>query len=99
MSELVHFHHLIDIALVAIALEMVGLSIWRRKAEGGFRPVDIAGHLAAGGFLLLALRLQVSGAHAMWVWLFLSLSLPAHLFDLVRRIRTADRGETPAPAE
>ncbi|MEM1033628.1 MAG: hypothetical protein AAGN82_25050 [Myxococcota bacterium] len=78
---------LIDIALVAIVVEIAVLLVYRRVTGRGLRPLDLLGHLLAGGFLLGAVRAAVSGADTGVVLTLVTASLPTHLFDLVRRVR------------
>ncbi len=78
---------LVDVALAALFLECVLLLRWWR-GRGGLGPLDVAGQLASGGFLLLALRWEATGGAHHVTALLLAASLPAHLFDLARRRRT-----------
>lgn len=76
----------VDIALIFIALELVVLVGLRVKGRG-MALTDVSGHLAAGAFLLLALRAVLMDAGA-WAFGFLLLSWPTHLLDLRRRWRS-----------
>ncbi len=79
---------LIDIAVAAIVIELVVLIAWRaRSGDDSYRPLDVAGHLAAGVFLMLACRNEVVGGERVVTLLLLSASFPAHVFDLARRLR------------
>ena len=78
---------LIDFAIALIALEMIVLLVWRGRAKGGMRPLDVVGQLLAGAILLVALRASVAGASIWELYALLTLSLPAHAFDLIRRLR------------
>ncbi|MEM8606167.1 MAG: hypothetical protein AAGF92_03635 [Myxococcota bacterium] len=78
---------LIDFAIALLALEMIALLAWRARATGGMRPLDVVGQLLAGGVLLIALRASVAGASIWVLYALLALSLPAHAFDLIRRLR------------
>lgn len=80
-----------------IAAELVFLLVWRRRTGRGLAPVDIVGNLAAGGLIFLALERALSGAHWGWVVGFSAASLPAHLFDLVRRWRSESAGPLKNP--
>jgi hypothetical protein len=81
---------LIDFAIALIAFEMIALLIWRARAKGGMRPLDVVGQLLAGAILLIALRASVAGASIWMLYLLLALSLPAHVFDLIRRLRQTE---------
>lgn len=87
MHDLLSNGRLIDVALAVVAIEAALLIVARRRIAPLLRPADILGQLAAGAMLLLGLRCAVTGANYLWTLAFLSASLPAHLFDLVRRAR------------
>lgn len=80
----------IHLVLAVMAVELLVLARVQRVTRLGLG--DVVGHLSAGFFLLLALRAALVGAHWTWVAGFLTASLPAHLYDLVRRCRTLSRG-------
>lgn len=85
----------VDIALAALALEAALLALWARKGRaGGLTLADVLGQLSAGALLLVALRAALTGA-AGWVLVLVAASLPAHLFDLVRRLRSAKAPRKP----
>ena len=78
----------IDLALSVLGLELLLVLGARRQLAGrGLGPLDLVGQLLAGGFLLLAFRLVLTGAEPVWVLLALTASFPAHLFDVARRLR------------
>ncbi|MEM1025277.1 MAG: hypothetical protein AAGD10_02185 [Myxococcota bacterium] len=81
MADWIASGRAIDAILVLLVLEAMVLP-WLLP---GVRRSAALANLAAGAFLMLALRSALAG----WDWrlsaLFLALSLPAHLFDL--RIR------------
>jgi hypothetical protein len=77
----------IDLALAMTTLEWIALVVLRRVRGQGLAPGAIAGQLLAGMMLLLALRCALTGADYRWPLLFFSASLPAHVFDLLRRMR------------
>ncbi len=87
MNELLTSGRVVDVALVVLVLELVGLFVWHRRSGRGLNPIDLIGHLLAGACLLLALRAYATGADYRWTLLFLTASFPAHLFDLTRRAR------------
>ncbi len=86
---------LVDVALVAIVLEALLLVAYRRRTGRGLRPIDVLGQLLAGLMLLVAVRLAVTGAPTELVLLALTLSFPAHVFDLVRRFKSAGEAGEP----
>jgi hypothetical protein len=66
------------------------LLVWLRRRTGrGLSFIDIAGNLAAGVCLMLALRAALVGDGWPAIALFLLLALIAHLADLRRRWRAA----------
>ncbi len=80
---------LIDAILGLVALEAIGLAALHRLTGRGPALSGIAGNLAAGACLLLALRAVLLVRPASVVGAWLALSLVAHLADLRRRWGTA----------
>ena len=91
MKGLFESGRFVDVAVVAIALELLFLLYVHRRTGHGLRPLDVVGHLAAGALLLLALRCVVAGVDYRITLVLLTLSFPAHVFDLARRARAARR--------
>lgn len=87
MEALFQSGRIIDLSLAFIALEGLLLFALRRRAGQGLRPADLLGNLLAGAFLMLAVRNVVTGGSWVVTALFLTASLPAHLYDLLRRAR------------
>ena len=83
---------LIDLILGLVVLEALALAAWRQMSGRGLQTWDLIGNLAAGACLLLALRAALTGQGWTWIAFWLAASLPAHLFDLRRRLR-APTGE------
>lgn len=77
----------IDLILVAMALEVAALALLRRRGVPVPAPRAVAFNLLAGALLLLAVRGALTGAGWGWVALCLGLALPAHLLDLLRAPR------------
>ncbi|MEM9457770.1 MAG: hypothetical protein AAGF11_26565 [Myxococcota bacterium] len=82
----------VDIALAALAVEFVVALALIGAGRLALRPLDLVGHLLAGGLLLLALRVAVTGADPRWILGLLAASLPAHGYDLVRRASRQPKG-------
>lgn len=78
---------LIDAVLVAVAVQAVVLVLWARRTGRGVPPASLLATLAAGGFLLVALRSALSDAWWGWTGLALLAALAAHLIDLRLRWR------------
>lgn len=74
----------IDLVLLVIALEFIGLLFLRRKTWRR-AVLDLFLALMPGVFLLVALRLALTGAGWEWIALAVAASFPFHVADLVRR--------------
>lgn len=88
MDELLSGPRAIDPILLLLMLEVLWYLAYRRRGgavRGGLLPT-----LAAGGCLLLALRVALAGAAWQWIGLCLTAGLVAHLFDLTARMRAVD---------
>jgi uncharacterized protein involved in response to NO len=81
----------IDAILGLVILEGLLLVAWRAWTGRGPKPGPLIANLLAGGFILLALRLAISGGSLVWIATCLAFSLIAHLIDLV------SRWESPSP--
>jgi hypothetical protein len=75
----------IDIILLLVLAEAGGLLLLRWSTGRGIAPSALLANLAAGAFLLAALRCGMSGAGDGWVGLCLAMALVAHLTDLRAR--------------
>jgi hypothetical protein len=89
VQELWQSARFVDLAIALTGVEWVALLVLRRTRGRGLAPGAIAGQLLAGLMLLLALRCVLVGADYRWTLLLFSASLPAHVFDLVKRARAA----------
>ncbi len=78
----------IDLVLALMAIEGVALLVGRARTAAGPRTSALIANLAAGGLLLSAARLAISGAAAPWVGVVLIAALAAHLYDLADRWRS-----------
>ncbi len=91
MQEFFASGRVVDVAIAMLALELV-LMAWLQRHGGAVpNPVDVAVALAAGLFLLVALRFALTGAGWPLIATALLAALVAHLVDLARRCR-AQRG-------
>ncbi|WP_233548337.1 hypothetical protein [Aurantiacibacter zhengii] len=81
MDEFFASGHAVDVVLAVVALEF----LWLAFRHG--RAVDAALMLLPAAFILLGLRAALTGAPWYWVAIPLTLAFPAHLADLVRRMR------------
>ncbi len=87
MAELFADGRLVDLILVIVAIEAIGLVIYWRTTGRGVSPGDLLPNLFAGAFLLLALRLSLGGAGWQLCCGSLAGAGIAHLVDLGRRWR------------
>lgn len=85
LAELIESGRIVDIIVGLVALEALALVVYRRWTTFGPAPADVATMLLGGVCLMLALRAALTGAGWVWVAVFLSASLVAHLADLRRR--------------
>jgi len=87
MGEAIASGRIVDLILVLMAAEAVGLILYRRATGRGIAPLDLIVNLAAGACLLLAVRAALGGAGWGWIAASLAAALAAHLADLGRRWR------------
>ena len=77
--------HAVDIALVCIGLEFAFL-LWRGPESEKLKTlITLILALGPGVCLMLALRCALTQANLIWVAFWLTLSLPLHIGDLLRR--------------
>jgi hypothetical protein len=85
MAEFFASGRVVDLVLAVLALELIALLWWKRKAGRAQAALNALGALLPGACLLMALRASLTDAPWMWVAFWLALSFPIHLFDLWRR--------------
>jgi hypothetical protein len=76
---------IIDLALLLAALEAVGIVAYHARNGRGPKPAPVLATLAAGGFLLVALRLTLAAAPLPWIGACLLGALVAHGVDMRNR--------------
>lgn len=88
METLFASGRMIDLILVGIALQAVGL--WGLKRFAGVGPglKPLIWTMAAGLALMLAIRASLTGADWPWVGGFMAGGLMCHVIDLRRRWKT-----------
>jgi hypothetical protein len=77
--------HVVDIALVVIALEFVVLTLRAAKGARGARIVTLIHALGPGMCLMMGLRCALVDAGPIWIAFWLTASLPLHLWDVLSR--------------
>ncbi len=85
MSEWLASGRLVDAILLMMAVECAAIAVAGRRFGLALR--DVAANLAAGAFLLLALRTVLAGAAPSWTFACLAGALAAHIADLASRRR------------
>jgi hypothetical protein len=76
-----------DIALAVMIVEAVLLYAYLKYREEAERFRSLLANLAAGGCLVVALKLALVGAAWQWIAVALAASLFAHAIDLWSRLR------------
>ena len=78
---------LLDIVLVAVVVEGVGLTLYRRWSGRGMAPRELIAFLGAGGSLMVALRLQAGAVLTASLLFALTAALILHVWFVVLRWR------------
>ncbi len=76
---------MIDLVLGAVVAEALALLAYHRLTGRGLGMAALLPNLAAGGFLLVAMRTALGGAAWPWVSACLLAGLAAHVADLRHR--------------
>jgi hypothetical protein len=87
MEALVASGAVADLILACLVIEALALLAWRRWRGTGPTIPDILALLLPGAFLVLALRVALTGGPWPLIPAALSAALVAHLADLSRRFR------------
>ena len=82
----------IDAILVLVLVEAAALTLYHRRTRTGIAPGKLLPNLAAGFFLMLALRLALGDAPRWAVPACLLAGLFAHLADVAGRWERHRRG-------
>ena len=77
--------HLVDLILAIVAAEMLAIALYWQRSRRGIAPRQLLPNLLAGAFLLLALRLALSGCSWPWYAACLAASGVANVADLRQR--------------
>jgi hypothetical protein len=87
MEGLVRSGHVADIILACLVVEAIALLAWHRATGRGLPPRAVVALLLPGAFLVLALRLALTGDAWALIPVVLVGALAAHLWDLRSRLR------------
>ena len=79
--------YLVDLVLAVVAIETIALMLLWRWQRRGIAPAKLLPNIAAGAFLLLAVRCALGGTS--WIWLAACLAAAglANAADLRQRWR------------
>jgi hypothetical protein len=83
MEQLFASGRIVDLILALMIAEYIGLWLYLGRSVVALR---LAGYLASGAFLLLALRVALTDGGWIWIAVFLAASFAVHLLDLRRRL-------------
>jgi hypothetical protein len=84
-ASLLSTGRIVDIALAFIGVEFFILLLGVPVGQRGARVIALIPALGPGICLMIALRCALVGTAPFWIALWLSASLPLHLWDIKRR--------------
>ena len=87
MTDFFGSAHLVDLILAIVAAELLTIALYWRLSRRGIAPRQLLPNVLAGAFLLLALRLVLSGYSWPWYAACLIASGIANVADLRQRWR------------
>ena len=87
MTEFFRSPHLVDLILAIVAGEVLAIALYWQLSRRGIAPRQLLPNVLAGAFLLLALRLVMSGFSWPWYAACLAASGIANVADLRQRWR------------
>jgi hypothetical protein len=85
VKALVSSGHIVDVALMFIAIEFGVLLLRAPRGNWTDRIVQLVLALGPGACLMLALRCALTNAAPLWIAFWLSMSLPLHIADVLKR--------------
>lgn len=77
--------HAVDLILAIVGAEIVAITLYWQATRRGISPARLLPNVLAGAFLLLALRLSLSGFSWPWYTACLALAGVANVADLRQR--------------
>ena len=87
MAELFASGRIVDLIVALVAVEAIVLLVYAHRTGRGIAPIGLLSNLAAGLFLLLALRTTLLDQSWFLVASLLTAALLAHVIDLSHRWR------------
>jgi hypothetical protein len=87
MSEVFASPRIVDLVLMVVGLELLGISLYWHMTRRGIAPARLLPNLLAGAALLLALRLALSDFAWPWYTACLAIAGIANVADLRQRWR------------
>jgi hypothetical protein len=87
MNEFLAGPRVVDLILVVVGLELLGVSLYWHMTRRGIAPARLLPNLLAGAALLLALRLALSDFAWPWYTACLAIAGIANAADLRQRWR------------
>jgi len=87
MTEFFAGARLVDLVLIVVSLEVIGISVYWHLTRRGISPANLLPNLLAGAALVLALRLALSDFSWPWYAACLAVAGIANVTDLRQRWR------------
>lgn len=87
MIEFLSSGRVVDLVLLVVALEVLGISLYWYLTRRGIAPANLLPNLLAGAALVLALRLALSDFSWPWYTACLAIAGIANVTDLRQRWR------------
>jgi hypothetical protein len=87
MSEFLSSGRVVDLVLLVVGLEVLGITLYWHLTRRGIAPANLLPNLLAGAALVLALRLALSDFSWPWYTACLAIAGIANVTDLRQRWR------------
>ena len=87
MTEFLSSARVVDLVLLVVGLEVLGISLYWHVTRRGIAPENLLPNLLAGAALVLALRLALSGFSWPWYTACLAIAGITNVADLRQRWR------------
>jgi hypothetical protein len=86
MDQLFASGRIVDLILALMLAEYFGLRLYLARSGRSIASLGLATFLLSGAFLVLALRVALTGGDWIWISFFLIAAFIVHLLDLRRRL-------------